>query len=111
MKRNNIILSVAVVGCLIFSGLTFASIERSERAESEKLPLSPSPIVGELVTTNGLLRQILAEVIKANTVKSDNRCSSGEKDYSPGYIISVGKKSLRCDVVKGYPEWVSVDNA
>ncbi|EDT8279617.1 hypothetical protein GZ08_004267 [Salmonella enterica subsp. enterica serovar Javiana] len=111
MKKNNIILSVAVVGCLIFSGLTFASFERPERVKFEPVPLPPSSAVPEQITTNVLLRQILAEVIKANSVKSDNRCSDGEKNYSPGYIISVGKKSLRCDVVKGYPEWVSVDNA
>lgn len=107
MKKNNIILSVAVVGCLIFSGLTFASFERPMRVESEKVPLAPSPITGELVTTNGLLRQILAEVIKSNSLKEDSRCSDGEKQYSPGYIISIDKKTLRCDIGNGYPEWVA----
>ncbi|EEO2502405.1 hypothetical protein G6130_000551 [Salmonella enterica] len=110
MKSKKIIPVVATAGCLVFSGLTFASFERSEPVVIQKgpMPVFPEP---EQVTTNVLLRQILAEVIKANSVKSDNRCSDGEKNYSPGYIISVGKKSLRCDVVKGYPEWVSVDNA
>jgi hypothetical protein len=34
--------------------------------------------VPEQVTTNVLLRQILAEVIKVNSLKEDNRCSDGE---------------------------------
>ncbi|WP_080155104.1 hypothetical protein [Salmonella enterica] len=106
MKKNNIILSVAVVGCLIFSGLTFASFERTERVKFEPVPLPPSSAVPEQITNNVLLRQILAEVIKANSVKSDNRCSDGEKNYSPGYIVSADKKTLRCDIGNGYPEWV-----
>ncbi|HBU2266056.1 TPA: hypothetical protein MCT41_003534 [Klebsiella pneumoniae] len=95
---------------MFFSGLTFASFERPERVIEPVLSPSSSA-VPEQITTNVLLRQILAEVIKGNAQKADNRCSDGEKNYSPGYIISAGKKSLRCDVVKGYPEWVSVDNA
>ncbi|EBU3473380.1 hypothetical protein CVN86_22065 [Salmonella enterica] len=93
MKNNNIILSVAVVGCLIFSGLTFASFERPERVKFEPVPLPPSSAVPEQITTNVLLRQILAEVIKANSV-------------NPGYIVSADKKTLRCDIGNGYPEWV-----
>ncbi|EBG8753418.1 TPA: hypothetical protein MCT41_005573 [Klebsiella pneumoniae] len=110
MKKNTTFLSVAAAGCLFFSGLTFASFERPERVIEPVLSPSSSA-VPEQITTNVLLRQILAEVIKGNAQKADNRCSDGEKNYSPGYIISAGKKSLRCDVVKGYPEWVSVDNA
>ncbi|ECI4151931.1 hypothetical protein DPO80_16495 [Salmonella enterica subsp. salamae] len=109
MKKNTIVLSVATAGCLFFSGLTFASFERPERVIEPVLSPSSS-VVPEQITTNVLLRQLLAEVMKGNAQKADNRCSDGEKNYSPGYIISVGKKSLRCDVVKGYPEWVSVDN-
>lgn len=61
---------------------------------------------GEQVTTNVLLRQILAEVIRSNSLKEDRRCSDGEKQYSPGYVIMVDKKTLRCDSGNGYPEWV-----
>jgi len=112
MKNNTIILSAATVAVsLLFSGLTFASFERPMRVESEKVPPAPSPITGELVTTNGLLRQILAEVMKGNAQKADNRCSDGEKNYSPGYIISVDKKTLRCDTGNGYPEWVEGDKS
>lgn len=111
MKNNTIVLSVAAAGCLLFSGLTFASFERPMRVESEKVSQAPSPITGELVTTNGLLRQILAEVMKGNAQKADNRCSDGEKNYSPGYIISVDKKTLRCDTGNGYPEWVEGDKS
>ncbi|ELM8561620.1 hypothetical protein Q2N95_004490 [Salmonella enterica] len=49
---------------------------------------------------------ILAEVIKTNSLKEDKRCSDGEKNYSPGYIISAGKQTLCCDIGSGYPEWV-----
>ncbi|MBF4114287.1 hypothetical protein, partial [Enterobacter cloacae] len=61
---------------------------------------------GEQVTTNVLLRQILAELIKANSMKEERRCSDGDRHYSAGYIISVDKKTLRCDTGSGYPEWV-----
>ncbi|EGU3705129.1 hypothetical protein H0P95_004369 [Salmonella enterica] len=108
MKKNTIILSVAAAGCLLFSGLTFSSLEGPVLIHSE-LPeqiLAKPLAVPEQVTTNVLLRQILAEVIKANSVKSDNRCSDGEKNYSPGYIVSADKKTLRCDIGNGYPEWV-----
>lgn len=103
MGNNKII--IAAAGCLLFSGLTFASNERPVRVTEPVLSPSSSA-VPEQVTTNMLLRQILAEVIKANTVKSDNRCSDGEKRYSPGYVISTGKKTLRCNTGNGYPEWV-----
>lgn len=106
MKNKKVILTTAAVGCLLFSGLASASFERPEQRESEKTTLTQFSPVPEQVTTNTLLRQILAEVIKANTVKSDNRCSDGEKSYSPGYVISAGKKTLRCDTGNGYPEWV-----
>lgn len=112
MKKNTIILSAATVAVsLLFSGLAFASFERPGRVESEKAPLSPSPITGERVTTNGLLMQILVEVMKGNTQKVDNRCSDGEKSYSPGYVISAGNKTLRCDIGNGYPEWVEGDKS
>lgn len=58
-----------------------------------------------------LLRQILAEVIKSNSLEEDLRCSDGEKQYSPGYVITVGKKSLRCDSRNGYPVWVAEDKS
>lgn len=110
MKKNTIILSVATAGCLFFSGLTFASTGQPERGKVEKASLSLSPIVGELVTTNGLLIQILHEIMKGNEThnaqKANNRCSDGEKSYSPGYVISAGKKTLHCDTGNGYPEWV-----
>ncbi|UZQ70388.1 hypothetical protein OQE50_25140 (plasmid) [Enterobacter kobei] len=67
--------------------------------------------VPEQVTTNVLLRQILAEVIKVNSLKEDNRCSDGENKYSPGYIISVGNKTLRCDISKDYPQWIEGNKA
>ncbi len=102
--KKTIIFFVATAGCLFFSSLTFPSFERPERVKFEKDPLSPSQIVAEQIATNGFLRQILVEVIKPNTVKSDNRCNDGEKNYYPGYIISVDKKTLRCDIDNSYPE-------
>ncbi|HED1397883.1 TPA: hypothetical protein R4S38_004999, partial [Citrobacter freundii] len=50
---------------------------------------------------------ILAEVIRSNNLKEDRRCSDGEKQYSPGYVITVDRKTLRCDSGNGYPEWVA----
>ena len=115
MKKHTIILSVAAAGCLLFSGLTIAAPVQPEGRAAEKALGASSPLLGELVTTNMLLMRILEEVMKGNETynaqKELNHCSDGKKRYSPGYIISAGKKSLRCDVVKGYPEWVSVDNA
>lgn len=58
MKNKQIAVSVVIVGCLLFRGLTFASFERPERVEFEKVPLSQSSAVPEQVTTNVLLRQI-----------------------------------------------------
>lgn len=111
MKNNTIILPVVTAGCLLFSGLTFASFERPERVKFEPVPLPPSSAVPEQITTNVLLRQILMEVMKGNTQKAENRCSDGEKNYSPGYIISVDKKTLRCNTGNGYPEWVEGDKS
>lgn len=105
MKTRTTVLSSAVA-LLLSGGLAFASFERAERVEIQKGPMPvvfPEP---EQVTTNVLLRQILAEVIKSNSLKGDRRCSDGEKQYSPGYIISIDKKILRCDTGNGYPEWV-----
>ncbi|EDO5887611.1 hypothetical protein AB2V43_004466 [Salmonella enterica] len=105
MKTRVIVLSSAVA-LLMSGGLAFASFERAERVEIQKGPMPvvfPEP---EQVATNVLLRQILAEVIKSNSLKGDRRCSDGEKQYSPGYIISIDKKILRCDTGNGYPEWV-----
>lgn len=116
MKNKIIILSTAVA-FLMSGGLAFAGFDSTPQPQYVGPPFGSTPQPeylsqkGEQVTTNVLLRQILAEVMKDNAQKADNRCSDGEKNYSPGYIISAGKKSLRCDVVKGYPERVSVDNA
>lgn len=116
MKNNKIIPSILTAGCLLFSGLTFASSEPPRPDVSEKATLTQYSPVPEQVTTSTLLRQILAEVMKGNLQKEDNRrnviqktnnrCSDGEKQYSPGYVISTGKKTLRCVVSNGYPEWV-----
>ncbi|EKZ3214705.1 hypothetical protein REO66_004339 [Salmonella enterica] len=108
MKNKQIVLSAVISGCLSLSGPTFASSKGPVLIHSE-LPeqiMAEPTAVPEQVTTNVLLRQILAEVIKANSLKEDNRCSDGEKNYSPGYIIGVDKKTLRCDTGNGYPEWV-----
>ncbi|EAT2607825.1 hypothetical protein EJN23_17560 [Salmonella enterica] len=106
MKNKTIVLSSAVA-LLMSGGLAFASFERGEPVEIQKGPMPvvfPEP---EQVTTNVLLRQILAEVTKSNSLKEDRRCSDGEKQYSAGYIISIDKKTLRCDIGNGYPEWVA----
>ncbi|EKO2650265.1 hypothetical protein PZZ55_004372 [Salmonella enterica] len=108
MKNKQIALYAVISGCLSLSGPTFASSKGPVLIHSE-LPeqiLAEPPAVPEQVTTNVLLRQILAEVIKTNSLKEDKRCSDGEKNYSPGYIISAGKQTLRCDIGSGYPEWV-----
>lgn len=104
---------IGISGCLSLSGPTFASSKGPVLIHSE-LPeqiLAEPHAVPELVTTNVLLRQILAEVIKTNSLKEDKRCSDGEKNYSPGYIISVGNKTLRCDIAKDYPQWIEGDKA
>lgn len=105
MKTRAIVLSSAVA-LLLSGGLAFASFERAEPVEILKEPMQPVFPEPEQVTTNVLLRQILAEVIKSNSLKGDRRCSDGEKQYSPGYIISIDKKILRCDIGNRYPEWV-----
>lgn len=96
MKSKKVVLSAITVGCLLFSGMSVAGYVKTELISPATNPVyvEPNPDF-ELVTTNVLLRQILAEVIKANSLKEDNRCSDGEKKYSPGYIISVGNKTLR----------------
>lgn len=104
MKNARIIFAAATAGCLLFSGLPAAAYDRPE-------PVGATPVIRavpppEQVTTHVLLRQILAEVTKANHLKGDSRCSDGEKQYSPGYVISAGKKTLRCDTGNGYPAWV-----
>ncbi|EBO8546124.1 hypothetical protein K9D89_004118 [Salmonella enterica] len=108
MKNKQTALYAVISGCLLLSGPTFASSKGPVLIHSE-LPeqiLAEPPTVPEQVTTNVLLRQILAEVIKTNSLKEDKRCSDGEKNYSPGYIISAGKQTLCCDIGSGYPEWV-----
>lgn len=108
MENKRIAVSAIITGCLLFSGLTFASFERPVQVYSgvpEKILAEP-PAVPEQITTNVLLRQILAELIKANSLKEERSCSDGDRHYSPGYIISVDKKTLRCDTDSGYPEWV-----
>ncbi|MGK3159983.1 hypothetical protein ACCY75_19990 [Enterobacter kobei] len=71
MKNKRIAVSAIITGCLLFSGLTFASVERPVQVYSpvpEKI-LAESPAVPEQITTNTLLRQMLAELIKANSLK------------------------------------------
>ncbi|ELE3672181.1 hypothetical protein RMI71_003206 [Escherichia coli] len=113
MKNKQIALSAVISGCLSLSGPTFASSKGPVLIHSE-LPeqiMAAPTAVPEQVTTNVLLRQILAEVIKVNSLKADNRCSDGENKYSPGYIISVGNKTLRCDISKDYPQWIEGNKA
>ncbi|EMZ8855212.1 hypothetical protein ABE783_004964 [Salmonella enterica] len=106
MKTRAIVLSSAVA-LLLSGGLAFASVQRTEPVEILKGPMQPVFPEPEQVTTNVLLRQILAEVIKSNSMKEDRRCSDGEKQYSSGYVITVDRKTLRCDSINGYPEWVA----
>ncbi|EKA6272958.1 hypothetical protein OLZ90_001394 [Salmonella enterica] len=98
MKTRAIVLSAAVA-LLMSGGLAFAGFDSTPKTQY----VGPQ---GEQVTTNVLLRQILAEVIKSNSLKGDRKCSDGEKQYSPGYVLTVDRKTLRCDSVNGYPEWV-----
>ena len=106
-----------ISGCLSLSGPVFAApaILQPVQTVIEPDGFKNVPVrqiqQGEQVTTNVLLRQILAEVIKTNSLKEDKRCSDGEKNYSPGYIISVGNKTLRCDIAKDYPQWIEGDKA
>lgn len=116
MKNMTIILSAAVA-LLMSGGLAIAGFDSSPRPQHVGPPFGSTPQPeylsqkGEQVTTNVLLRQILAEVIKSNSLKEDKRCSDGEKQYSPGYVITVDKKTLRCDIGNGYPEWVEGDKS
>ncbi|ENF3519614.1 hypothetical protein ABQ706_003239 [Escherichia coli] len=93
MKNKQIALYVVISGCLSLSGTTFASSK------------------GPVLIHSELPEQILAEVVKTNSQKEDKRCSDGEKNYSPGYIIRVGNKTLRCDIAKDYPQWIEGDKA
>lgn len=117
MRNKQIALSAVISGCLSLSGSAFAAPAILEPVQTIIKPddLKNVPVrqiqQGEQVTTNVLLRQILAEVIKANSLKEDNRCSDGEKNYSPGYIISVGNKTLRCDIARDYPQWIEGEKA
>ncbi|AKL15709.1 hypothetical protein L6493_25975 [Citrobacter freundii] len=117
MKNKQIALSAVISGCLSLSGPVFAApaILQPVQTVIEPDGFKNVPVrqiqQGEQVTTNVLLRQILAEVIKTNSLKEDKRCSDGEKNYSPGYIISVGNKTLRCDIAKDYPQWIEGDKA
>lgn len=97
MKNKQIALSAVISGCLSLSGPTFAASAIPGPDDFKNVPVLQIQ-QGEQVTTNVLLRQILAEVIKANSQKEDKRCSDGVKQYSPGYIISAGKQTLRCDI-------------
>ena len=116
MKNKTIILSTAVV-LLMSGGLAFAGFDSTPQTQYVGPPFGSTPQPeyliqkGEQVTTNVLLRQILAEVIKSNSLKEDRRCSDGEKLYSPGYVITVDKKTLRCDSGNGHPEWVAEDKS
>ncbi|ECV2306876.1 hypothetical protein H7D82_000863 [Salmonella enterica] len=100
MKTRTIVLAAATAALLMSGGLAFAGFDSTPKTQY----VGPQ---GEQVTTNVLLRQILAEVIKSNSMKEDRRCSDGEKQYSPGYVITVDRKMLRCDTGNGYPEWVA----
>ncbi|EGF6448584.1 hypothetical protein M2U62_004290 [Salmonella enterica] len=116
MKNRTIILSAAVA-LLMSGGLAFAGFDSTPKTQYVGQPFGSTPQPeylsqkGEQVTTNVLLRQILAEFIKSNSLKEDRRCSDGEKLYSPGYTITIDKKSLRCDIGNGYPEWVEGDKS
>ncbi|EDY1866325.1 hypothetical protein AZ026_005279 [Klebsiella pneumoniae] len=110
--KNKIIILSAAVALLISGGLAFAGFDSTPQSQYVGPPFGSTPQPeylsqkGEQVTTNVLLRQILAELIKANSLKEERRCSDGDRHYSAGYIISVDKKTLRCDTGSGYPEWV-----
>ncbi|RSB21925.1 hypothetical protein [Enterobacter cloacae] len=110
--KNKIIILSAAVALLISGGLAFAGFDSTPQSQYVGPPFGSTPQPeylsqkGEQVTTNVLLRQILAELIKANSMKEERRCSDGDRHYSAGYIISVDKKTLRCDTGSGYPEWV-----
>ncbi|EAA7440590.1 hypothetical protein ACDM60_004474 [Salmonella enterica] len=110
--KNKIIILSAAVALLMSGGLAFAGFDSTPQPQYVGPPFGSTPQPeylsqkGEQVTTNVLLRQILVEVMKGNAQKADNRCSDGEKNYSPGYIINAGKQTLRCDTGNGYPEWV-----
>lgn len=110
MKNKQIALSAVISGCLSLSLPTFAAPAISGTDDFKNVPVRQIQ-QGEQVTTNVLLRQILAEVIKANSQKEDKRCSDGEKHYSPGYIIKAGNKTLRCDISRDYPQWMEGDKA
>lgn len=110
--KNKIIILSAAVALLISGGLAFAGFDSTPQSQYVGPPFGSTPQPeylsqkGEQVTTNVLLRQTLAELIKANSMKEERRCSDGDRHYSAGYIISVDKKTLRCDTGSGYPEWV-----
>ncbi|MDW3573172.1 hypothetical protein N4235_20035 [Enterobacter asburiae] len=110
--KNRIIILSAAAALLMSGGLAFAGFDSAPQSQHVGPPFGSTPQPeylsqkGEQVTTNVLLRQILAELIKANSLKEERRCSDGDRHYSAGYIISVDKKTLRCDTGSGYPEWV-----
>lgn len=105
MKNTKLIVAVIAAACLLFSGMTLAGFDLSGPKEPAYPVLQP-----EQITTNTLLRQILMELVKGNALRADNRCSDGDKSYSAGYVITVGKKTLRCDTENDLPAWVLADS-
>lgn len=100
MKNKKIILSAAVA-LLMSGGLAFAGFDSTPKTQYVGPPfgstLQPDYLSqqGEQVTTNVLLRQILAEVIRSNNLKEDRRCSDGENSTRRATSLrSTGKRCV-----------------
>lgn len=104
MKNKKCAVFTAGVGCLLFSGLAFSATAMPTSVDAAQTHEGRS-VQAEQVTTNVLLRQILVELIKGNSPGGNKNCSDGEKQYSPGYVVTTGKKTLRCEFTDGYSMW------
>lgn len=95
---------------LLLSGTSAAVFIPPEMPDAPPLQQSSPPETQELrllSESTVLLNQILAELSRGNAQRADLRCSDGDRQYSPGYLLGTGSRTLRCVLRDGHPEWVS----
>ena len=110
MSNTHAWLATLSLTTLLFSGTCAAVFIPPEMPEAPPLQRSSPPVTPALrllSESTVLLHQILAELARDNAQRADPRCSDGDRQYSPGYLLSTGSGTLRCALRDGHPEWVS----
>ncbi|HDX8941050.1 hypothetical protein GW952_30780 (plasmid) [Klebsiella michiganensis] len=110
MSNTHAWLATLSLTTLLFSGTCAAVFIPPEMPEAPPLQRSSPPVTPALrllSESTVLLHQILAELARGNAQRADPRCSDGDRQYSPGYHLSTGSRTLRCALRDGHPEWVS----